>query len=344
MEKSEFGRLPDGRAVPRYTFTTDSGMTAHTIDFGAILVSLSVPDRDGRFRDVVLGYDSLKRYRKDGHCFGATVGRFANRIAGARFTLDGIEYRLPAVKGGYALHGGKKAFHKVLWKGEPFQNRTGIGVKFTYLSKDMEDGYPGNLHAEVTYTFTDDFCFMIDYRAVSDTRTHVNLTHHSYFNLNGMERDVLGHHIRINAREITETGKFGIPTGALRSVSGTPFDLTSPTVVGDVVSQAGKKGFDVNYVLDKDPSSLVLAADAFDPASGITLETRTTEPGLQFYTGNYLKRVKGKRKVRYHRHWGLCLEPQHFPNSPNHPEFPSTILDPGMTFVSETVYRFGVKK
>jgi aldose 1-epimerase len=341
IDQQIFGTLHDGGTASLYTLATNSGFVAKVTDYGGILVSLVVPDKKGGPVDVVLGYDSLKKYLRDRGQFGALIGRFANRIKKARFTLDGIKYRLHANDGGNALHGGHKAFHRVLWKAEPYQSPTEAGIVLSYYSKDREDGFPGNLAVRVKYSFTDDFRFIIEYSATTDKRTHVNLTNHSYFTLNGAKRNILDHEVMLKASKITAVGKKGIPTGELIDVRGTFRDFTVPKTIGSVLRETPKKkGFDLNYILDKKTDELALAARVIEPESGLTLETSTTEPALQFYTGNYLKWVKGKNRVRYRRHWGFCLETQHFPDSPNHPEFPSTLLEPGKTFNSKTEYRF----
>jgi aldose 1-epimerase len=340
VEKKEFGKTPDGTAVEEYTLTNKNGVKAKVITYGAILTELHVPDKDGKLTDVVLGFDDLKGYLAGHPYFGATVGRVANRIAKGKFTLDGKEYKLAVNNGPNALHGGVKGFDKVVWKAEPSKNAA--SVKFTYVSADGEEGYPGKLTATVTYMLTDKNELRLDYTATTDKATPVNLTNHSYFNLAGpASGDILDHEIMIAADKYTPTDDTLIPTGEIKPVKGTPYDLTTPTPIGKHIGEL-KGGYDINYVLNRsDAKEPPLAARVREPKSGRVMEVYTTEPGIQFYTGNFLDgTIKGKGGVVYKKHQGFCLETQHFPDSVNHKEFPSTIVEPGKTYKQTTIYQF----
>ena len=344
VQKMAFGKTSDGAAVDLYVLTNSKGMTAKVMTYGAILTELDVPDKNGKTADVVLGFDDLKGYL-DGHpYFGSNVGRVANRIAKGKFTLDGKEYTLATNNGPNHLHGGKKGFDKVVWKAEIVPSKEEQAVKFTYVSPDGEEGYPGTLTASVTYTLTDANELRIDYTATTDKATPVNLAHHSYFNLAGAGNgDILDHEVTINADKYTPADDTLIPTGKIEPVKGTPLDFTKPTAIGKRIGELKGEpgGYDLNYVLNggerKEPH---LAAKVHDPKSGRIMEVLTTEPGLQFYTGNFLDgKVKGKGGV-YKKHYGFCMEAQHFPDSVNHPEFPSMILKPGQTYAQTTIYKF----
>ena len=346
-EKS-FGTMPDGTEVNAYELTNAQGMSAMVIDYGAILVSLEVPDRGGKLGDVALGFDDLDSYLKRSPMFGSTVGRYANRIGGARFTLDGIEHKLTANAnaGKNHIHGGRsKRFDKVVWKGQAFQNSEEAGVRFTYLSADGDEGFPGNLDCIVTYTLTNRNELKISYEAVTDKPTIVNLTNHSYFNLAGAgSRDVLAHKTMINADFYTPGDKALIPTGEIHSVKGTPLDFTEPETIGARIEQLTEtRGYDHNYVLKNSDGSLVLAARVSEPTSGREMTVHTTEPGVQFYTANGMKGVKGKGGKIYDRYYGFCLETQHFPDSPNKPHFPSTVLRPGQKYRTMTIFTFSTR-
>jgi aldose 1-epimerase len=341
--KSPFGRLPDGTAVEIYTLTNKNGLKARLMTYGAILVSLEVPDRTGRPGDIVLGYDALDGYAKNNPYFGAIVGRYGNRIAKGRFSLDGVTYKLAVNNGENHLHGGLKGFDKVVWDAEPRMEDDGIGVKFTYLSKDGEEGYPGNLEVMVHYVLTNDDELRIAYEAVTDKSTPVNLTHHSYFNLSAGAGDILGHELMLAADRYTPVDKGLIPTGDLAPVKGTPMDFTTATAIGSRIAKV-EGGYDHNYVLKKPDVAMGLAARLADPVSGRIMEIYTTEPGIQFYSGNFLDgAITGKGGRVYEKHFGLCLETQHFPDSPNHPNFPSTILLPGRVLKSLTIHKFTTK-
>jgi aldose 1-epimerase len=346
VTRSEFGKTPEGTAVDLYTLTNANGMTAKVMTYGALLTELHVPDRAGKPGDVVLGFDTLEGYLHGHPYFGATVGRVANRIAKGRFTLDGKEYTLAVNNGPNALHGGKKGFDKVVWTAEPVAGAS--AVKFTYRSPAGEEGYPGTLTATVTYTLTDRNELRLDYTATTDQPTPVNLTNHTYFNLAGpASGDVLGAVLMIDADKYTPTDDTLIPTGELRSVKGTPYDFTTPTPIGTRIAElkGNPGGYDTNYVLNGGGKSLGLAARVMDPKSGRVMEMFTTEPGVQFYTGNFLDgSIRGKGGVAYNKHQAFCLEAQHFPDSVNHPDFPSMILRPGQTYKQTTSYKFSLAR
>jgi aldose 1-epimerase len=351
IKRAPFGKLPDGTAVELFTLTNAHGVEVRAITYGGIIVSLRVPDRNGRLDDVVLGYDSLEGYLRSSPYFGAIVGRYGNRIAGARFVLDGTTYRLAANDGPNHLHGGIRGFDKVVWQAAPFQSDSGVGVTLSYTSPDGEEGYPGRLKASVRYLLTDRDELIVDYDATSDKATPVNLTQHSYFNLvGGGRRDILDHQLWINADGFTPVDSTLIPTGAIDSVAGTPFDFRTPTAIGARIGQDQPQlrfgsGYDHNFVLRREGSGLAHAARLVEPTSGRTLDIYTTEPGLQFYSGNFLDgTITGKGGQVYGHRYGLCLETQHYPDSPNHPQFPSTILRPGDEYQSRTVFAFGVAK
>ena len=334
-----------------FTLTNANGVEIRTIPYGAIIVSIRVPDRDGRLDDVVLGFDNLDDYRKAHPHLGAIVGRYGNRIAKGQFTLDGTTYKLATNNGPNHLHGGVKGFDKVVWRAEPFDRDGGKGVVYTYVSRDGEEGYPGELTARVTYTLTPSNELVVDYGATATRATPINLTQHSYFNLAGAgSGDVLGHRLTIDADRFTPVDATLIPTGELASVDGTPFDFRQPTAVGarlgaDDQQLKNGNGYDHNWVLNASGGALHHAARVEDPKSGRTLDVSTTEPGVQFYTGNFLDgTLTGKSGHLYKQRYGLCLETQHFPDSPNHPNFPSTILRPGERYQSKTVFAFGVTK
>jgi aldose 1-epimerase len=347
LEKKSFGKTADGTPVDLYILTNGRGMTAKVMTYGAILTELDVPDEAGKPEDVVLGFDDLKGYLAGHPFFGATVGRVANRIAKGRFTLKGKEYKLAVNNGPNALHGGKKGFDKMVWKAEPVKAANGVAVKFTYKSPDGEEGYPGNLTATVTYTLTTKNELRLDYTATTDKATPVNLSNHTYFNLAGPGAgDILGHWTVLAANKYTPVDETLIPTGEIKPVRGTPLDFTKPRAIGTRIAQMKGKpgGYDHNFVLNSGGKSLALAATVRDPKSGRVMEMFTTEPGVQFYTGNFLDGSnKGKGGVVYKKHHGFCLEAQHFPDSVNHPNFPSTILEPGKTYKQTTIYKFSTQ-
>ena len=342
---AEFGKLPDGTAIQIYALKNKNGLEASILNYGGIVVSLKAPDRRGQMADIVLGFDSLSGYlQSSNRYFGALIGRYANRIGNARFMLNGVVYHLEKNNGANSLHGGSRGFDKRVWTAR----KTGdSGLELTYLSKDGEQGYPGNLDVTVVYHLTDVNELRIDYAASTDKVTVLNLTNHSYFNLKGAGfRDILGHLVTINADRFTPVDSSVIPTGQLKDVAGTPFDFRKAITVGARIGENEEqlqraKGYDHNWVLNRRGPGLALAAKVEDPESGRVLEVLTTEPGIQFYTGNFLNNsIQGKSGKTYGPRSALTLETQHFPDSPNQPNFPSTVLKPGERFESTTVYRF----
>jgi len=349
-----FGRLPspDGASVEEFTLTNAHGIEVRAITYGAIITVIRTPDRSGKLADIVFGFDSLEGYLAQSPYFGAIVGRFANRIAHGQFSLDGVTYHLATNNGPNSLHGGLRGFDKVLWTAEPVQSDSDAGVVFHYLSPNGEEGYPGNVDVRVTYMLTPRDELVVDYTATTDKATPLNLSQHSYWNLHGDGKgDILDHVLTLDASAYTPVDSTLIPTGQIAAVAGTPFDFRSPTAIGARIEQPNKqlrfgKGYDHNWVLDRPAgggTALVRAARLVDSTSGRTLEISTSEPGIQFYSGNFLDgTITGKHGVVYGHRAALCLETQHFPDSPNHPNFPSTILRPGETFRSRTVFVFGV--
>ena len=348
-EKTSFGKTPDGQNVDLYTLTNQNGMQVAITNFGGIVVRIQTVDRQGKTDDVVLGYDSLDGYVNDTAYFGAVIGRYGNRIALGKFTLDGARYTLARNNGENSLHGGIKGFNKAVWQAREMAVEDGPSVELTYLSKDGEEGYPGNLSVKVLYTLTDRNELKIDYTATTDKKTVLNLTNHSYFNLNPAGSDVLQHLLMIQADKFTPVDAGLIPTGELRSVAGTPFDFRKPTAIGARIEQEDEqlklgKGYDHNFVLNRKGKGMELAARVVEPTTGRVLEVLTSEPGVQFYTGNFLDgTVRGKGGKAYGRRSAFCLETQHFPDSPNHPKFPSTELKPGEKYQTTTIYRFGAQ-
>ena len=352
VTQTPFGVTADGDPVQVFTLTNAHGARLRAMTYGGIILSLEVPDRDGVLGDIVLGYDDLDGYLAETPYFGALIGRYGNRIGGARFTLDGVGHQLEDNDGPNSLHGGFRGFDKYVWDAEPLETSDGAAVVFTRTSPDGEGGYPGNLAVQVTYTLTDDNELVVDYLATTDKATPVNLTQHSYFNLAGDgSGDVLGHRLTLNASRYTPVDGTLIPTGELAPVEGTPFDFRAPHAIGERIGADDGQirfggGYDHNFVLDRDgaaPDALVLAARVEEPASGRVMEIRTTEPGIQFYSGNFLDgSLVGKAGHVYEHRNGFCLETQHFPDSPNQPAFPSTILRPGSEYRSRTVFSFGV--
>jgi aldose 1-epimerase len=346
VTRASFGAI-SGQPVDIFTLRNANGIEIKATNYGGIITSIVVPDRNGRPGDIVLGFDDLQAYVKDSPYFGAIVGRYGNRIAKGHFTLDGHTYTLAVNNGPNHLHGGLKGFDKVIWHAEPLAGSTGLVL--SRRSPDGEEGYPGNLDVRVTYRLTDDNRLVIDYHATTDKATPVNLTQHSYFNLAG-EGDVLGHELTIDADRYTPVDANLIPTGELAPVEGTPFDFRKSTAIGARIDTPNPQlknagGYDHNWVLTRKGTGLQLAARVVEPKTGRTLEVSTTQPGLQFYSGNFLDgTLKGKGGRVYVKHAGLCLETQHFPDSPNHPDFPSTILRPGEQYDTQTVFRFGVQK
>jgi len=346
VEKRSFGTTPAGEAVDLYVLKAARGVEAAITNYGGIVVSLRAPDRQGRLADIVLGFDSLQGYLGQKGYLGAIVGRYGNRIANGRFSLGGVEYTLARNNGPNHLHGGVHGFHEAVWKGKEASTPHGAGVELRYTSADGEEGYPGNLSVIVTYVPTDAGELLINYAATTDKPTVVNLTNHSYFNLAGQgEGDVLAHELFIDADRFTPVDESLIPTGELRAVAGTPFDFRTPAAIGARIDAADPqighgKGYDHNWVLNGEAGKLRLVARLREPRSGRVLEVQTTEPGVQVYTGNFLDgSIVGKQGRAYGRRSAICLETQHFPDSPNKPAFPSAVLKPGERYQTTTVYR-----
>ncbi len=348
IEQQSFGKAPDGSSVDLYVLTNHRGMQASITNFGGILVSLKVPDRDHKFDDVVLGYDNLEGYIGDKTFQGAIIGRYGNRIAQGKFELNGKTYNLERNDGENSLHGGIHGFNKAVWKAKPVSGKEEQSLVLNYDSPDGEGGYPGNLKVQVTYTLTNNNELKIHYEATTDKPTVVNLTNHAYYNLAGQgEGDILGDMLTIYADRFTPVDKTLIPTGHIKSVKGTPFDFTHPTAIGARIESDDDqlklgRGYDHNFVLNAGKTTdPVPAAVVYEPKSGRVMEIATTEPGIQFYSGNFLDgSITGKQGKVYKHRYGLCLETQHFPDSPNHADFPSTVLKPGETYKSTTTYTF----
>jgi len=345
-----FGKMDDGREVMRYTLTNSHGMRMEVINYGGIVVRLEAPDKNGKLADVVLGFDSLSGYLQHNTFFGALVGRYGNRIAKGRFTLDEKEYKLAVNNDPNHLHGGVKGFDKVFWDIKPVKSNDGEALLLTYTSKDGEEGYPGTLTVEVTYTLTADNTWKIDYKATTDKKTIINLTQHSYFNLTGDgNTDILKHEVMLNADKFIPVDKGLIPTGKLQDVEKTPFDFRTATAVGARIDAkhpqiAAGGGYDHCWVLNGASGTMRDVATVYEPVSGRLLTVRTTEPGVQFYSGNFLDGTAvGKGNVAYAKRHGLCLETEHFPDSPNQTSFPSVVLEPGKVYETTTTYTFGVK-
>lgn len=352
IEKECFGKTPDGRNVTLYKLTNANGVRADITNYGGIVVRLLVPDKDGKLGDVVLGYDKLDDYIKDTPYFGCIVGRYGNRIGKGKFAIDGTEFTLATNNNENHLHGGLKGFDKVVWDAETLQcPRKGVGLKLTYTSKDGEEGYPGNLKCNVIYTLTNSNELKIEYEAETDKPTVVNLTNHSYWNLAGAGNgDILSHELMINADHCTPVDKGLIPTGEIAPVKGTPLDFTKATAIGVRVNADYEQikfggGYDHNFVLNKDkPGEMTLAAKVYEPTTGRVMEVLTTEPGVQFYCGNFLDGSNiGKGGKVYKHRYGFCLETQHYPDSPNKANFPSVVLRPGEKYETTTIYKFSTK-
>ncbi len=344
VDKETYGELPDGRQVDLYTLTNANGLRVRLMNYGAITVSVEVPDRAGKLTDVTLGFDEFESWLSNKPHFGSTVGRYANRIARGQFTLDGQTYTLARNNGENHLHGGIKGFDKVFWEAKPVQTRDAVGVKFTYLSKDGEEGYPGNLNVTALYSLTNDNEFKAEFSATTDKPTVVNLAHHSYWNLAGAAGgDILGHELMLNAHRYTPVDAGLIPTGELKSVTDTPMDFTKPTAIGARIAQV-EGGYDHNFVLRNQTGRVALAARVFEPKTGRVMEIHTDQPGIQFYSGNFLDgTITGKGGVVYQKHHGLCLETQHYPDSPNKPHFPSVVLRPGEKYKHVMIHKFSTQ-
>ncbi|MEZ5320188.1 MAG: aldose epimerase family protein [Vicinamibacterales bacterium] len=344
-----FGRTADNQVVDLITLRNARGLEMRVLTYGGVIMSLRTPDRNGQLGDIVLGFDTLEPYFDQSPYFGCLIGRYCNRIAKGLFTLDGTAYQLATNNDQNHLHGGTRGWDKAVWKAETFNQEIGSGVKLTHVSPDGDEGYPGTVTADVTYTLTDDNRLIIDYHATTDKPTIINLTQHSYFNLAG-QGDILGHELMIDADRYTPVDPTLIPTGEIASVEGTPFDFRQPTAIGARIEQDNEQlkrglGYDHNWVLNRTGDGLQPAARLVEPTTGRVLEVATTQPGLQFYSGNFLDgTLTGKGGQVYAHRSGLCLETQHFPDSPNHPDFPSTVLRPGEEYRSQTVFTFGVQK
>lgn len=350
ISKADFGKTAAGTPVEIYTLTNTKGAEARIITYGGTVVSLKVPERNGRITDVVLGYGSIGDYEKHTSFFGSIIGRYGNRIAKGKFTLDGKEYTLATNNGENHLHGGLKGFDKVVWTAKPSTDAAGANLELTYLSKDGEEGYPGNLNVTVVYTLTEKDQLKIVYSATTDKATVVNLTHHSYFNLAGAgSGTILDHQARLFAKSFAPTDAGSIPTGEIKSVAGTPFDFTKATAIGARIGQENEQlrfgsGYDHNWVLDRKGRAPGLAATVYEAITGRYMEVFTTEPGMQFYTGNFLDgSIKGKDGQDYPKNSGFCLEAQHYPDAPNKPNFPATVLKPGQKYAQTTIYKFSVR-
>ena len=349
ITESAFGKLPDGTPVELYTLRNSHGMEATIMTYGGIVTTLKVPDKNGKFDDVVLGYDNLDGYLKSTPYFGALIGRYGNRIAKGKFSLDGVEYSLAVNNAPNSLHGGLKGFDKVVWTARPLPTANGPSLILTYVSRNGEEGYPGNLLITAVYSVTENNALKVEFSATTDQKTVVNLTHHSYFNLRG-SGDVLDHMVYINADKFTPVDSGLIPTGELRPVAGTPFDFVKANTIGARIGNTNDEqivlghGYDHNWVLNKKTNELSVAASVYEPTSGRTLEVWTTEPATQFYTGNFLDgSITGKGGWVYQFRNGFCFEPQHYPDSPNQPAFPTTELKPGETYQNTIIYKFGAQ-
>lgn len=344
VTKESWAKTKDGQAVDIYTLKNSNGAVAKITNFGAIVTELCIPDKDGNLADVVCGFKTLAEYEAGHPYFGSIVGRYGNRIAKGKFTLDGVEYSLATNNDENHLHGGDVGFDKKVWKAEAVESETSVGVKLTYVSPDMEEGYPGTLTSTVVYELTNDNELKIDYKATTDKPTVLNLTHHGYFNLAGHDSgDILDHEMMIAADNFTPVDAGLITTGEIVPVKDTVMDFTTPTAIGARIKDVEGGGYDHNYVLNSQDGSLALAARVVDPKSGRVMEVLTTEPGIQFYTGNFLDGTNKGKGATYNKHAAFCLETQHYPDSPNKPEWPSVVLRPGKTYTHTTIYRFSAK-
>jgi aldose 1-epimerase len=346
--KSEpFGKAPDGTPVELFTLSNKNGVIVQITNYGGIITTLNVPDKNGNFEDVVLGYYTLEEYHKKSPHFGCLVGRFGNRIAQGQFTLDGVEYNLFINNGPNSLHGGRIGFDKKVWKPETVLKDNAAGLKLTYLSPDGEENFPGNLNVEAMYLLNDENELILTFKATTDKKTVLNLTHHSYFNLKGHGNgDILGHGIQFNSSKIVAIDSTSIPLGPLMNVENTPFDFHVTKNIGEDINADHEQirnggGYDHSFVVDGYDEELKLACTVTEPVSGRIMEVWTTEPAVQFYTGNFLDgSIKGKDGKVYHKRYGFCLEAQHYPDSPNHPEYPSSELSPGEIYEQTTIYKF----
>jgi len=348
--KKDFGSTPDGEPVELYTLRNANGMEVEIITYGGRITSLKAPDKDGNFENVVLGFDSIENYTTDNPYFGALIGRYGNRIAKGEFTLDGETYTLPKNDGENHLHGGVKGFDKVVWQAE--EGDEDNSLKLTYISEDMEQGYPGRLETVVVYTLNEDNSLDVTYEATTDKKTVVNLTQHAYFNLSAnFDQKILDHLVEINADEFLPVNQTLIPTGEMKEVAGTAFDFREPKLIGEGIAKDNEeeqlrlgKGYDHNWILNDQGSGMRFAASAHHPESGRFMEVHTDEPGIQLYTGNFLDGTLPQPNGGTYAHrTGFCLETQHYPNSPNEEKFPSVVLAPGETYSSKTSFKFSVK-
>ncbi|WP_020527436.1 aldose epimerase family protein [Flexithrix dorotheae] len=350
LQKEAFGKHPNGENINLYTLKNDNGLSVSITNYGGIVVSLFVPDKNGTAEDITLGFDKLDQYIENNDPYmGAIIGRFGNRIANGKFQINGIDYNFPKNNGKNTLHGGLKGFDKVIWEVEELDSRNDYtGIKLSYLSKDMEEGFPGNLKVEVVYSLNNENEFKIEYFAETDKNTHCNLTNHAYFNLKGAGNgNILDHKITIKADNFTPVNENMIPLGTLQRVSSTPFDFREPMKIGERIEEDHQQlklgtGYDHNFVIKNSGEEISLAAEVEEPISGRLMEVYTSEPGIQFYTGNFLGGIKGKKHKIYEDRFGFCLETQHFPDSPNQPSFPSTLLEPGEKYESTTIYKFSL--
>lgn len=347
ISQASFGQTPAGLPVELYTLRNRAGFEARIMTLGGTLVSLKTPDKSGNFADIVLGHDSVEGYLKDTAYLGALVGRYCNRIAKGKFSLNGTNYQLPMNNGDNHLHGGFHGFDRVIWTAQSRETAEGPALILNYLSKDGEEGFPGNLSVTATYTVTSDNALRLEFHATTDKETICNLTNHSYFNLRG-RGDVLDYLLQINAEKFTPINSKLIPTGELRPVAGTLFDFRKPALIGAHIQSKDEqiqfaRGYDQNWVLDKPPGQLGLAARVMDKTSGRCLEVFTTAPGVQFYTGNFLEGVPGKGGRPHNQRDAFCMEPQHFPDSPNHANFPSVVLKPGQVYQNTIIYKFSTE-
>ena len=348
INKERFGTV-EGKEVNLYTLKNNKGMVVKITNYGGIIQTLTAPDRNGKYEDVVLGYDSLNQYVNNSPYFGAIIGRYGNRIAKGRFVLNGVEYKLATNNGPNSLHGGNKGFDKRVWKAKPFETDSTVGLELTYLSKDGEEGYPGNLKVKVVYTLDNHNALRMEYWATTDKPTPVNLTNHSYFNFTGCKTNIYGHKLWINANHFLPVDSTLIPTGEIRSVKGTPFDFTTPTEIGarinaDDIQLKYGRGYDHCWVLNNWDRTLKKQISVYEPTTGRFMEIFTDQPGVQFYSGNFLDgSIIGKKGIAYKHRYALVLETQHFPDSPNHPNFPNTILKPGEEYHTVTVLKFSAK-
>ena len=350
ITSESFGKAPDGSPVELFTLTNINGISAQITNYGGIITTLNVPDKNGDFDDVVLGYYTLEEYLKKSPHFGCLVGRFGNRIANGKFTLDGVEYQMAINNGPNHLHGGLVGFDKKVWTPEMITEDDAAALKLNYLSPDGEENYPGNLNVEAVYKLNDDNELILTFNARTDKKTVLNLTHHSYFNLKGHGNgDILDHEIQFNSRKLVAIDSTSIPLGPLMNVSNTPFDFLEPKSIGKDIEADDEQirnggGYDHSFVVDGYNEELKLACTVREPASGRIMEVWTTEPAVQFYTGNFLDgSITGKDGKVYHKRYGFCLEAQHYPDSPNHPEYPTTVLAPGEVYDQTTIYKFLVE-